>query len=420
MCGIVAFLPKGKGRPNRRMLLAMGMANEERGTDNCGISVGDTIMRGGYSESKFRDFYIKNKVKVDEALDCSKPVIIHTRKSTSNSTGDTYAHPFIFFTKSENGEMAKKIVGCHNGIITNKEELFTKFCTPESNRKLVTIDSQYILLSLLLADDKKEVLQVYEGNAALIFYTHEGFYVWKGACNQAEERPMFYMETVEGWYFASTKENFLFNSDYNIEPTMVKHNELLKFTLHGKLVSSTIVPRTKVTAPVNQACSVNNYHDSVTVLVDKFHRLTDMSGKILSDIYYVYNYNSFSYLYTKSAYNRSPLFIYEGVACRKSIGVVKSLLGDVRRKKFNIKSFMTKRAEDLKSCIVKEFPVIIKGELKFLIEKDFSGNLTCRDMTITSKLKDKEKEEDRNNILPLIPNNKQLELYEENYWSYVD
>ena len=122
MCGIAAFLPKGKYAPDRRLLLSMGMANEERGTDNCGIAVGKEIKVGGGVQSKFREFYIANKKEIDELLNTpSKPVIIHTRRSATWNVGSDYAHPFWFGFKEPTPEIENYIVGCHNGIVTNKE-----------------------------------------------------------------------------------------------------------------------------------------------------------------------------------------------------------------------------------------------------------------------------------------------------------
>lgn len=387
MCGIAAFLPINKGIPNKRLLLSLGLGNEERGTDNSGISFGKEIIKGYNKTAKFRDLYIENKEKIDSEMLISQPIIIHCRKSTVYNT--SCAHPFLFGVKDGEKNTGQFIVGCHNGIITNREELYSKFCG-ETSRSLLDIDSQYMLVSLLLSD-KKEVLKRYEGDAALIFYDEQYFYVWKGACNNIEERSMHYIKTDEGWYFSSTANNMLFASDYNIIPTSVANNELLTFTLDGEFVSSEIIKRVrevKVTEVVYFGTKgVTKTEPSfISVFRNSLREIVDHSNKIVEGKFYVYNYSRIYTLYKqKSTYDTKPIYVIKGIMSKDDV-ILKVILRQIKKKNFNIVSFLKTFRKSILEIIVEEIPIVINGKLKFILYKDSTDNeLRCVDTSIKKK-----------------------------------
>lgn len=385
MCGIAAFLPINNALPNKRFLLSLGMGNEERGTDNSGISFGRTIIKGYGKTSKFRDLYVENKEAIDKLMLKSCPIIIHCRKSTSYNT--TCAHPFYFYTENEKKAVKNYIVGCHNGVITNREYLYDKFCN-NTSKTILDIDSQYMLVSLLLSD-MEEVLKKYEGDAALIFYNKDNFYVWKGGKNDIEERSLYYIKTEEGWYFASTDTNINFNSDYNVVPVSVKNNELLTFSIDGEFISSKIIERkteykkyettTKVKAITSSKYEAPYF---ITVYKNSLRQIVDRDNNVVNGNFFVYNYSRIYTLYKETSYSGSlPVSCVKGILT-KDRAMTESMLRYINRKSFNIVAFLKAYKKEIDKIIIDEMPIIIKNELKFLLKRDPDDTVSCIDMSL--------------------------------------
>ena len=138
----------------------------------------------------------------------------------------------------------------HNGSVTNDWDLFKKYVQPytEKAKYVDYIDTRVFVHAFANAmcykEESKilEILKDYKGAAAFLFYTNTHFYVWKGAAGNVEERPMYYVETKEGWYFHSISS--ILEIAFNQTPTEVGNNTLLTFTQSG-IVDTTVIPRAK-------------------------------------------------------------------------------------------------------------------------------------------------------------------------------
>jgi len=211
MCGIVGFVPKKNKEINPHTLMFLGVANEERGTDSCGIAVEGSVKK---SVGKARDFFVEVlptllKLRKERKLKSSR-VIFHTRKaSLPGKVSEDTAHPFLW-----SKEEGRFFVGAHNGKVTDTFRMSSDYIKGPRGLtqawNLYPVDSQFILDSLNLNPDKtKDILESYSGDAALIWMDEDNFYVWKGGQNDLEERPMYFGEKPEGYYFCSIESSLI-------------------------------------------------------------------------------------------------------------------------------------------------------------------------------------------------------------------
>lgn len=359
MCGIAAFLPKNDNKPIVSVMLSLALGNEERGADNCGISVGKWILRGGSGSGRFRSLYINNMDKILDHLSRSEPIIIHNRRSNKFIGNLECSHPFHFYKGEEDNKVS--IIGCHNGVITNEDELYKKFCG-ETDKSILKIDSQYILCSLLMSDHE-EVLKEYNGDAALIFYTDDKFYVWKGAKYTTEERPMHYVETDHGWYFASTSENLRYAFGIvgiPVVPTSVENNNLMIFTKKGVHIENKVINRTYTTTRTayNQSCFLPSASTSQNVF-DTFITddgyCVDVNGNYIHGKYFAFSTSSSWLRKTKDYVNLIEVEFFHGIQTT-DIAKLKQVLNLVKGSAA-LHTVIEKHKQLIRDCIVDYIPV---------------------------------------------------------------
>ena len=121
MCGIVGFIGKHQAAP----ILLEGLSKlEYRGYDSAGIAVRDGSNKAEVVKAVGR---LKN---LEEKTDNGQSVvgccgIGHTRWATHGSPSQINAHPHVSgnCTGSASGTVESEVVGVHNGIIENYQEL---------------------------------------------------------------------------------------------------------------------------------------------------------------------------------------------------------------------------------------------------------------------------------------------------------
>jgi predicted glutamine amidotransferase len=236
MCGLAGFYPKKGKMANIDFIFAMGIMNENRGTDSCGISIGDYVEKGIAKESDARTFIEINKKKITNRL-TSEPIIFHTRKSTYGTHTYDNAHPFHWYMPNDKKNY---FVFAHNGTLDAWRNMIDSW-NIQGDSKLATIDSHALGLAMFKAirngQDFDRILTKYKGAAAFLGYTGDTFFVWKGASNNIVERPMYYIENADGWYFHSQEIvlSLLFPNKHVYE---VDNNTLITFK-NNKLFSKT-------------------------------------------------------------------------------------------------------------------------------------------------------------------------------------
>ena len=270
MCGLVGFIPKKGKSGDLTKILPLMIMSEDRGTDGCGIAIGDQLWKGVGTMSKARDFINGNNetlgnIKPDFLV--NKPIIAHTRKSTNGSHTWDNTHPFKW--KSTKDE-SNYLVGQHNGVIYNTKKLKENFIKGECE-SLLKIDSHFILLGLYYnmdTPDEIELLKSYEGKANLMYYNSNSINIWKGSNGYLEDRSLYYIETSNGWYFCSIRAAL-----YSLFPkhTIIDfpHGTLWKFKdfkltvipINRKTVIQTVVHTTPVREVVTEKFGNYNMYD---------------------------------------------------------------------------------------------------------------------------------------------------------------
>ena len=376
MCGITGFHPKKDKKANLGKLLVMGIMNEERGTDSTGMSIGSKLFKGSDPiDRKARDFIIKNIKDIKKENLVNQNIIIHTRKSTNGLLNKDNTHPFHYYDgKNENNYKNLLMLNWKN---------------------ILTIDSHYMIAAAYetFYNNLKEerLFSYYEGGAALIYYNKDEFKVWKGANNNVEERPMYYIETEEGWYFNSLKEALSFAFLDKIDNIVkVKNNELI--TIKNDVLSSKIIPRniqtviSTTTYPsyssgfynngsyktdFSKAYNVNSITTSLTVDND-FKYKDNVSRKIISGIKWANEEklkNDFGYNVSerKTEFYSVPIRFEDGVILR-NYKLYKKLKNIWRLKYFNkeVYQFYTDNYQMLND-VIEDFIVFSKHTLPFAV-----------------------------------------------------
>jgi len=225
-CGLAGFYPKPGKQGDIEKIFMMGIMNEQRGTDNCGMTIGNERFTGLKGLATARDFINIKGAALRKVNLKNKAMIFHTRKSSFGSSQETNVHPFILETDN------KYFVLAHNGVLRTEHELKRDFF-PDVPHIELSIDSHYLLHGLARAHysdvDRDAFIKAYKGDAALLYYTNNTFHAWKGGHNNIEERPMYYIETPEGWYFCSIDTTLMVLWQDSYEVHEVENNQLVSF-----------------------------------------------------------------------------------------------------------------------------------------------------------------------------------------------
>lgn len=230
-CGLIAFCPNSGQKANIAYMQLIATFNASRGTDSCGIYINNTIKKGVGTESDIRDYMINNKVAY--APNCkNKTIIAHARKSTKGLSNFENAHPFEIL----NEDKKSKLIGAHNGTLTNCFELSKVYNVPFVYGD---VDSKF-LFSVIQKTKSYEVLSKYEGAAALVMAYEEEpntMYVFKGASREyktskelSDERPLYLLTRPEGIYISSMIEplKIIANGDTTIKIQTFCENMVIK------------------------------------------------------------------------------------------------------------------------------------------------------------------------------------------------
>ena len=124
MCGIVGFTGHQQAAP----ILLEGLSKlEYRGYDSAGLAVrdGENLAEVVKSTGKLRNLAEKTNDGLAIHGTCG---IGHTRWATHGEPSQTNAHPHVSgnCTRSGSGPVGSGVVGVHNGIIENYQELKDK------------------------------------------------------------------------------------------------------------------------------------------------------------------------------------------------------------------------------------------------------------------------------------------------------
>jgi predicted glutamine amidotransferase len=260
MCGIFGHSGRSPKKVSIDKLNILGIWNEERGTDSCGLSMDGDILKGVKSLSQYRDFISHYNIESPQVV----PVVIgHTRKSTVGAHTLSNAHPFGFgkLKIKDFKNPGYEFIGVHNGTLLNHKEFATKrkielektvnikvkvskvneddkFEIKEETVK--KIDSE-LLLECLYFDEDYSVLSEYNGAAALIwtdlnkpntvFYYHGKSVSSEGDKETKEERPLYYWKETRNSLYVSSIADSLYGIGGDADTVdMFDHNTVYEVT----------------------------------------------------------------------------------------------------------------------------------------------------------------------------------------------
>lgn len=219
MCGIFGMISK-KARPfNKRAFCTMGVRNDSRGGDSCGIFIDGDVEYGVDKEKLFINFF-RDSILLEYTKEC-QVALGHCRKASVGKVSIETAQPVVI--KNENGDVDYVLI--HNGTIYNYKELAKKYI-PDVNIDGMT-DSQ--VMARIFYYSGYDSLNEYIGGAVFVIHDYRinKSFIFKGSSKKyatskepEEERPLYYcwhngrfifssiFETLYAFYYDEVVYNF--------------------------------------------------------------------------------------------------------------------------------------------------------------------------------------------------------------------
>lgn len=193
MCGIAGIINKTARAFDYSAFCILGIANDSRGGDSCGVFI-DGKYEYGIGETKLFSNYFLNSDLLD-SVDRASIALLHCRKASIGAISEETAQPVVLTDDYGNVEF----VVLHNGTIHNYKELAKKYI-PDIDIAGMT-DSQVMARIFYYAG--YDVLNEYNGGAVFAIVDYRGYspkvMLFKGASKKTkysekmeEERPLFY------------------------------------------------------------------------------------------------------------------------------------------------------------------------------------------------------------------------------------
>lgn len=203
----------------------MGVRNDSRGGDSCGVFIDGVVEYGVDKKKLFIDFFRESPI-LNTTEKCNI-ALGHCRKASVGKVGLETAQPVIIY----NDQGGIDYVLIHNGTIHNYKELAKKYI-PNIDIKGLT-DSQ--VMAHIFYHTGYEALNEYNGGAVFVIHDYriDQSLIFKGhskksntAKEQEEERPLFYCWHNGRFAFSSIFET-LYAFYYEETVYRLPHNKLM-------------------------------------------------------------------------------------------------------------------------------------------------------------------------------------------------
>ena len=249
MCGIFGCVNSRARAFDYSTFCTLGIANDSRGGDSCGIFIDGHYEYGAKGDDKwFQNRFLDNKYLKN--LKTSTIAFGHCRKASVGKIDETTAQPVVI--TNEAGKV--EYVLMHNGTIQNYKELALKYI-PEVDITGMT-DSQ--VMARIFYYTGYKALSEYIGGAvfAIADYREKKpkILLFKGASKKdknakeaTEERPLYYcVDSIKGELVFSSISSYMFALRPNLTTWILSPNTIFEFT--GKdLVAIEEISRDAVT-----------------------------------------------------------------------------------------------------------------------------------------------------------------------------
>lgn len=244
MCGIFGIINRKPSKFDYSTFCTLGIANDIRGGDSCGIFIDGKTEYGIGKEKFFEDFFLQSELLND--TERATIALGHCRKASVGAINLATAQPIVIQDENNN----TKFVVIHNGTIYNYKELAEKYI-PDIDITGLT-DSQ--VMARIFYYKGYDVLSEYNGGSVFVIVDYRTIkpkvLFFKGVSKKydtstetTEERPL---------YLCFSKDKLVFSSIYTylaaLCPDMVIYtgnaNSLTQYE-DGKLIKVRQYDRSK-------------------------------------------------------------------------------------------------------------------------------------------------------------------------------
>ncbi len=231
MCGIAGIVNKKPRKFDYSTFCTLGITNDSRGGDSCGIFIDGHYDYGVNDKKLFSNFFYDNKLLASTKE--SEIALLHCRKASIGKIGIETAQPVILKDKNNKVEF----VVIHNGTIYNYKELAKKYI-PNIDITGMT-DSQ--VMTRIFYYCGYDVLSEYVGGAVFVIVDYREKYpktfLFKGASKKnkwskekTDERPLYYhIDPVKKELVFSSIGIYLLALRTNYEVYSLTENKLYSF-----------------------------------------------------------------------------------------------------------------------------------------------------------------------------------------------
>lgn len=229
MCGIYGIVSDRVIPFDRRMFCTLGINNDSRGGDSCGIFI-DGLTEYGIDKTKYFIDFMPESVLLKSVKKC-RCAIGHDRKASVGGVSLKAAQPVTFKNKDGNIDF----VVIHNGTIHNYLDLADKYIPGVDCSDLT--DSQ--VMATIFYNAGYDCLSEYQGGAVffIVDYREGGprYFAWRGESKKTsyskdsddkEERPFFFAYSKNSVIFSSIATYLYVVSD---EVWKLPENKLIEF-----------------------------------------------------------------------------------------------------------------------------------------------------------------------------------------------
>lgn len=325
MCGIFGIINKKEDVFDYKTFCTLGIANDRRGGDSCGIFIDKEVEYGIKDTAKFENFFWTSKL-LQETLTC-QVALGHDRKASIGGITLEKAHPIVI--KNDKDEIEFVLV--HNGTIHNYENLAEKYL-PKKNVDGLS-DSQ--VLALILYNKGFDVLSKYNGGTAFICTDYRSgkpiTYFYKGESKddtfskeESVERPLYFYKDNDKLIISSIASYLaVCTAGEEEEVYEVPGNTVLRYE-DGKLYTYKKIDRSKCYQK-NQYTSTyggNLYGGYYTyvgadyISLDAENRLYKIDKKPITGEYCISNYGRVLIGKEKDQFENHTVYFYEGMAMK--------------------------------------------------------------------------------------------------------